>query len=78
MERLTTFTYLINKIIISLQNQTIGNRIFFRDEDSLSVNTHVTYEIHNDNRDILRPVCTAYSVDNTGVSNSAISCRKYI
>lgn len=57
-----------------LQNQTVGERIFFRDEDSLSVNTHVTYEIHNDSRDILRPICTAYNVDNTGGNNSAISC----
>ncbi|KAL5281595.1 RET family protein [Megaselia abdita] len=57
------------------QNETIGDRIFFRDEDSLSVNTHMTYEIHNDTRDVLRPLCTAFNVDHTGVNNSAISCQ---
>lgn len=49
----------------------------FSDSDSLSQNSHIVYEILNDDRDILHPKCQAFEVHQMGLHTSAINCSEY-
>lgn len=46
----------------------------FSDSDSLSQNSQIVYEILNDYRDLLRPRCQAFEVNQMGLHTSAINC----
>ncbi|XP_055858361.1 uncharacterized protein LOC129920890 [Episyrphus balteatus] len=53
----------------------IGEKIYFLDADTLETNSHITYEVHNDKFNLIRPSCNAYESDHNEKRSSIISCQ---
>lgn len=59
------------------QGSRIGSEnIIFKDMDSISVNSNISYEVLNDTLEIIHPICNAYENDQAELKHTAISCSK--
>lgn len=59
------------------QGTKIGTEtIIFKDKDSISVNSNISYEVLNDTLEIIVPVCNAYENDQSGLKSTIISCSE--
>lgn len=59
------------------QDTEVGRGVLFSDDDSLPLNSRITYEIFNDTLEFLVPKCQAFEADHKGLKASAIHCSKF-
>lgn len=64
--------------LLYFQGGKIGSEtIIFKDKDSISVNSNISYEVLNDTLEIILPVCNAYENDQSELKSTVIGCSKY-
>lgn len=52
------------------------NNIIFLDQDTMSVNSRIVYEIDSDTENV-HPLCTGFNTDHNMLNSSVISCSKF-